>query len=414
MHIVVVGAGVVGVTTAYFLARDGHAVTVLDGAPAPALGCSHANGGLVTGFAASPWSAPGIPTTVLREFWRSDAPYRVHLRPDPAMAVWIARFFGNCTRARTHTIKANLRRLARYSYERMMTVVGEHEIAYDRRRDGLVYLYDREAALDAAESVAQQATEPRARPVRLSPEALLDLEPALGESQAIYAGALHYAHDETGDARKFALGVAAAAKAAGASFRFSTTVTALTVAQGRVRGVRSDHGDVDADAVVVAAGTGASALVAPFGVRLPMYPVKGYSVTVTAADPGTLPRHALQDAARKITLTPLGDRIRAAGTAELAGHDTRLDPRRAESLLAQLQRLLPDLAWHDAPVYWTGLRPMTSDSLPVLGATHVDGLWLNTGHGSFGFTMACGAAAVLSDLVAKRPPEIDLSGLGLR
>ncbi len=414
MHIVVVDAGVVGVTTAYYLARGGHDVTVVERLPEPALGCSYANGGLINAYAASPWSAPGIPMTVLKEFWRHDAPYRVGLRLDPAMAVWIGRFFANCTSGRTRTIKAHLRRLSHYSFELMREIRDLHEVLFDHGSAGLIYLFRHAAALEAAERVGATSEDPRGRPERLSAGDFLEIEPSLAGCGVRYAGALRYAHDETGDARSFSAGVARAAAEHGAIFRYGEEVVHLQVAGNRVRSVRLADADIACDGVVVASGVDAVDLVAPYGIRLPMYPVKGYSVTATARNPAVLPRHALQDAERKITLTPLGNRVRAAGTAELAGRDARLNRKRAAALLAHMRNLLPDLSWDNEPEAWAGLRPMTADSLPVLGATHVDGLWLNTCHGSFGFTIACGAGRIVADLVSGNRPVIGLDGLGFR
>ena len=249
-------------------------------------------------------------------------------------------------------------------------------------------------------------------------DALLAVEPPLAHTKVPFAGWLHYDQDESGDARLFTMGVAQAATHAGAQFRFSAEATGVLVDGNRIRGIRlSAEGsrvDLAPDAVVIAAGINSGDLAAPFGTRLPIYPVKGYSITLQMADRAALPRHAMQDASRKITLTPLGDRLRIAGTAELAGRDTRINRRRAGALLAALPALLPDATWKGDPEYWSGLRPKTADGLPILGPTHVDGLWLNTGHGSFGFTLACGSGRVLADLIAGRPPARDLTGLGLR
>lgn len=414
MRVAVIGAGVVGVATAYYLARDGHAVTVIDRGAAPAQGCSHANAGLVSGHTASPWTAPGIPSTVLTTFWRSDAAYKVRPRLDPAMAVWAARFFANCSRRRVAAIKAPLRRLAAHSVELLHEVRTRESLDYDAGGAGIMYLHDTPKALDRATAAAQGDPDPRTHPRRLSWDDACALEPCLAQSQTSFAGALHYHQDETGDARLFTEALARAATEAGATIRLDTTVRAIAIDGARVRGVTTDAGDIEVDAVVLAAGTGSAALAAPFGIRLPIYPVKGYSVTVTARDPGALPTHALQNAGRKITTTTMGNRLRIAGTAELAGHDARLDRRRADALLAAAQQLLPELAWDELPAYWAGLRPLTPDCLPILGATEIDGLWLNTGHGSHGWTLACGSGRVVADLVGGRKPAVSLDGLGLR
>jgi len=418
MKVVVIGAGVVGVATAYYLAQDGHAVTVVDRAAAPALGCSYANAGLVNGLTASPWSAPGIPTTVLRDFWRHDAAYRVRLRPDAAVAAWIVRFFGNCTATRTAEIKTHLRRLSGYSLALLQEMRATHDLSYDARTDGFIYLYRTARSFETAQAAAQGVDDPATRPKSFTGAALVETEPALADARVSFAGGLHYDRDETGDARLFAQGVARAATEAGVDFRFGTTATAVRVSGTRVCGVgvAADGAteELATDAVVLAAGFESVDLAAPFRLRLPIVPVKGYSITLQMTDASALPRHAVQDAFRKVTLTPLGDRLRIAGKADLAGRDRTIDRRRADTVLAALPDLLPDATWHGEPSYWSGLRPMTADSLPLLGATHVDGLWLNTGHGSFGFTLSCGSGRVVADLISGRAPAIELTGLGLR
>jgi len=418
MKIVVIGAGVVGVATAYYLAQDGHTVTVVDHAAAPALGCSYANAGLVNGLTASPWSAPGIPATVLRDFWRHDAAYRVRLRPDAAVAAWLVRFFGNCTATRTAEIKTHLRRLSGYSLALLQEMRAAHDLRYDARTDGFIYLYRTVKSFEIAKTAAMGVDDPAVRPKPLAGAALIETEPALADARVSFAGGLHYDRDETGDARLFTQGVARAATAAGVEFQFGTTVTGIRVSGNRVRGVGlAVDGATDersADAVVLAAGVESVDLAAPFGLRLPIVPVKGYSITLEMTDRAALPRHAVQDAFRKVTLTPLGGRLRIAGKADLAGRDRTIDRRRADTVLAALPDLLPGATWRGDPDYWSGLRPMTADSLPLLGATHVDGLWLNTGHGSFGFTLSCGSGRVVADLIGGKTPAIDLTGLGLR
>ncbi len=414
MRVTVLGAGIVGAATAYYLTGDGHDVTIVDKEGTPASGCSYANAGLVNGYTAVPWSAPGIPTTVLREFWRDAAPYRVRLRADLAMAVWIARFFGNCTTTRTAAIKERLRRLSSYSFDMLKTVRDAEHIGYDSQTNGLLYLYRDDAALQTAFRTATGGDDARAYPTRLTLGETLEREPVLRGTHCRYAGALHYERDESGDARLFAEGLMQAATTRGAQVMYAQNVSAIQVERGRVHAVTTDAGDLQTDAVVVAAGIGSAPLLAPFGINLPMYPVKGYSATIDAADPSTLPRHALQDVARKITMTPLGSRLRAAGTAELAGNDATINRRRAESLHSHMRAMLPAAAADTIPSYWAGLRPMTPDSLPVLGATAIEGLWLNTGHGSLGWTMACGSGRIVADLVAGKPPAISLDGLGYR
>lgn len=414
MRVAVLGAGIVGATTAYYLTGDGHDVTVIDKEAGPARGCSHANAGLVNGFTAGPWSAPGIPATVLKEFWRDAAPYRVRLRADPAMAVWIARFFGNCTKARTAAIKARLRRLSSYSFDLLRTVRDTENITYDAQTNGLLYLYRDDNALHTAFMAATGGDDPRAFPNRLTLDETLEREPALRGTHCRYAGALHYDKDESGDARLFAEALMRVVTSRGAQAIYARRVSNIRVEHGRVRAVATDAGDIETDAVVVATGIGSGRILAPFGIKLPVYPVKGYSATVDAPDPTALPRHALQDVARKITMTPLGARLRAAGTAELAGDDATIDRRRAATLHDHMRAMLPAAATDTIPSYWAGLRPMTPDSLPVLGATAVEGLWLNTGHGSLGWTMACGSGRIVADLIAGKPPAINLDGLGIR
>ena len=294
----------------------------------------------------------------------------------------------------------------------------KHDLKYDHRTDGFIYLYQTAKSFEATHTASLSVDDVDARPKPLSGVALHEVEPTLADARVSFTGGLHYDRDESGDARLFSQGVARAASEASVDFRFGTVATGVLVEGNRVCGLRvTENGTTDdlaADAVVLAAGIESFDLAAPFGIRLPMVPVKGYSVTLQITDPDALPGHAMQDALRKATLTPLGNRLRVAGKAELAGRDRTINPKRAATVLAALPEMLPGATWHGEPEYWSGLRPMTADSLPILGPTHVDGLWLNTDHGSFGFTLACGSGRVVAELIAGRRPAIDLTRLGLR
>jgi len=410
MKVLVLGAGVVGVTAAYYLARAGHGVTVLERREGPGLEASYANGGQLLGETIHPWLAPDIPGLVLRNFARADAPYRVRFSPDPTRWLWGARFLRNCTAARVARITVDLRRLAVYSMAALEQLRATESIEFDHSRRGVLRLYRSEEKFTRAAAAALAGEDAARRPDPLDMPACVALEPALETARRHFAGGLHYHQEQTGDAYKFTAALAAAAARLGVSFRFSCTVERLLHSGGEVSGVQTNQGEEDTEAVLLALGCHSARLLRPLGLRMPIYPVKGYAQTLPANSTGA-PKLAVQDVERKLGITPFGARLRIAGTAELDGFNKRADPRRAVAMLDTLMKLFPDCGDPGSAELWTGLRPMTPDCAPILGATPFDKLYLDTGHGSLGWTLACGSGQVIADIISGRPPAVDLRGL---
>jgi len=414
MKVLVLGAGVIGVTSAYFLRRAGHEVTVLDRQPAAALETSFANGGQVSWSSGHPWAAPGLVPQALGWLLRRHSPLVLRPRLDPAMWSWILRMLPNCLPERHRANRERMLRLGRYSHECLKTLRQDLPgLHYDERTGGVLLLYRNEVELTAAAADVENLAG-FGIPCRVLDRAgCVAQEPALARAQEKIVGGLHYPADELGDCRSFTEQLAAIVVRDGVQFEYGTTVQALRAEGGRISAVATDRGERTADAYVLACGSYSPLLLRPLGLRVPIYPVKGYSMTVPVGDPAAAPMGTLTDEHHKAVITRLGDRIRVAGTAELAGYDLRLRPRRCATVAHVLRDLFPDGGDLEQAEYWAGLRPMTPDNPPVLGATAWPNLYLNTGHGTLGWTLSCGSARVLADLVSKRTPEIDLEGLTL-
>jgi D-amino-acid dehydrogenase len=413
MRVLVLGAGVIGVTSAYRLAVAGHEVVVVDRQDGAARETSFANSGQIAAYNAQPWAAPGVPRMVIEEFGRADAPFLFRLRFDPAMWRWATRFLRLCTPEAFQRTLADMNRLSSYSLEALTALREAEAIEYDRRAEGTLNLYRTPASFEKAAAMAGREEDARFRPQALDMDACVGVEPALQQSRHLFAGALHMVGDETGDAHEFAVQLAEHAAMRGVDFRYDTRVTSLAWAGDRVQGANTDHGAITADATVVSLGSYSPLILRPLGIRVPIYPVKGYSVTVPTAGHNGAPTHGIYDRGRKLSMSRLGARLRSGGTAEFAGYSTHLDARRAQAILDMTMAVFPSAGDATQAELWTGLRPMTPDCAPVLGRTPYRGLYLNTGHGSLGWTLSCGSARIIADIVSGRPPEIDLTGLTL-
>lgn len=413
MKVLVLGSGIVGTTCAYHLQRAGHAVVVVDRQSGPGLETSFANAGQVSWGYASPWAAPGLLRNAVRWMWQAHSPLVLRPRLDPAQWHWLAAMLGNARRDRYTVNKARMLRLARYSYRCLREVREQTGIRYDDAARGTLQLFRDAAGLAAAARELPILEREGIRTQLLSRQGVLEIEPGLEHSTATIAGGIHFPDDETGDAHLFTRALADLAQRAGVAFHFNTTVQRL-IAQGHlIREVLTDQGSIAADAVVLAAGSFSPLLARPLGIHLPVYPVKGYSATLDIEDETAGPMSTLTDERYKVAVTRLGNRLRAAGIAEVSGYGLEIVRARERALEHVIRELFPRAAPQAKPQFWAGLRPMTPDNVPLLGPTTYDNLYLNTGHGTLGWTMSNGSARVLADLISGRTPEIDLDGLTL-
>ncbi|TWB57914.1 D-amino-acid dehydrogenase [Rhizobium sp. ERR 922] len=412
MKVVVLGAGIIGVTSAYQLAKAGHEVTVIDRQQGPALETSFANAGEVSFGYCSPWAAPGIPMKAIKWLFMHHAPLILRPKVDGAMLSWLIKMLSNCTSERYAINKSRMLRLADYSRISLAELREETGIAYDERMQGTLQLFRTQAQLDAsAKDVKALAADGIPYEV-LDPDGCIRVEPALRHVRGKIVGGLLTPKDETGDCFKFTNALAAKAIELGVRFQYGTTIKGLDIEGSQVRGVVTDRGRLDADAVVVALGSYSPLLLKPLGINLSVYPVKGYSLTIPITDASRAPESTVMDETYKIAITRLGDRIRVGGMAEISGYTNDLGLARRRTLEHSVTDLFPggDVA---KASFWSGLRPMTPDGTPVIGPTRIKGLYLNTGHGTLGWTMSSGSARVISDLVSGRKPDIDATDLAI-
>jgi D-amino-acid dehydrogenase len=419
MKVVVLGSGVIGTTTAYYLARAGADVTVIDRQAGPALETSFANAGQVSPGYSTPWAAPGIPLKALKWLFQRHAPLRV--RPDGTLFQlrWLAAMLRQCSPAHYALNKERLMRVANYSRDCLRELRAETGIAYEQRTAGTLQLFRSPAQLDAVGRDTAVLRELGVPHEVLDRAGVLRVEPGLAGARERFVGGLRLPDDETGDCHLFTTALAQRAQELGVRFRNGTHVSRLCVEAGEVVGVElaplqagAPVEVLRADHIVLALGSHSRALLAPLGLELPVYPVKGYSLTMPIADAGAVPHSTVLDETYKIALTRFDDRLRVGGMAKLGGFDLRLDPARRATLEKVVRELFPggDLS---RAQFWTGLRPMTPDSTPVIGASPLRGLHLNTGHGTLGWTMACGSGRLMADLLTGRPGAIRSDDLGL-
>jgi D-amino-acid dehydrogenase len=404
MRVIVLGSGVVGVATAYYLARDGHEVTVIERQGGPALETSFGNAGQVSPGHAGPWGAPGVPLKALRWLFQRHAPFS--FRPDGTLyqLQWMWQMARNCTPERYAVNKERMVRLAEYSRDCLRALRRDTGIAYEDRQRGTLQLFRTAQQFDDATkdvAILQRAGVPFEL---LDGAGLARAEPALAHAGSRLAGGLRLPNDETGDCRLFTTRLADLARAHGVRFEFDTTVRALRAERGEVAGVATDRGTFTADRYVVALGSWSRLLLAPL-LHVPVYPLKGYSITLPIVDAGRAPVSTVTDETYKVAITRFDDRIRVAGMAEVAGYDRTLRARRRATLEMVVRDLFPG-AGGASTDFWTGLRPKTPDGTPIVGATPYANLFLNTGHGTLGWTMSCGSASVIADLVGGRTPAI--------
>jgi len=411
MKVLVLGAGVIGVTAAYELAGAGHEVTVVDRQPAPALETSYANAGEVSPGYSAPWAGPGVPLKAIKWLAMHHRPLVIRPHVDMAFVAWVLAMLRNCTAARYAINKTRMVRLAEYSRDCLRALRAATGIAYDERMQGTLQLFRTQAQLDGTAADIAILQRYGVQFHLLDREGCIRHEPALEKVRDKFVGGLLLPGDETGDCFKFTQNLAALAVQRGVQFRYGTQIKALKYAHKQIAGVDTDAGLQTADAYVVALGSYSPVLLKPLGIRIPVYPVKGYSITVPITDAQGAPESTVMDETHKVAVTRLGDRIRVGGTAELAGYTLKLHEARRATLEHVVTDLFPQGGDVSRAEFWCGLRPMTPDGTPVVGATRLPNLYLATGHGTLGWTMAAGTGRVLADVISGRKADIDLDGL---
>ncbi|MDH4094573.1 MAG: D-amino acid dehydrogenase [Betaproteobacteria bacterium] len=409
MRVAVLGAGVVGVTGAWYLARAGHEVTLVDRQPEAGMETSFANGGQISAGHAEPWAKPSVVPKVLRWLGREDAPMLFRPRADLAQWRWGLRFALECLPGRFERHTRQLAGLARYSRESLGALRQETGIAYDYLGKGILHFCTDEADFEALAAHAEKMRRLGiAREVKTAAECLA-IEPALRASEVPVAGGAYAPQDESGDAHAFTVNLARLAQARGVRFLRETTIESLETESGRAVAARLGSGRLEADAFVVSLGSYSTRLLRPLGISIPVYPLKGYSITIALPPQlaAQAPTASLTDEAHKLVFSRLGERLRVAGTAELTGYDTSINEARCAAIMARVGKLFPGLAQARDIRLWAGLRPATPSNVPVIGRTRVAKLFLNTGHGTLGWTLAAGSGRALADLVSGRKPEVE-------
>ena len=419
MKVIVLGAGLLGVTSAYFLRQQGHEVAVIDRQATPAAETSFANGGQISVSHAEPWANPSAPLKVLKWLGQEDAPLLFRLRADMRQWLWGLQFLRECTPARTRHNIEQIVRLGSYSRDMLQVLRRDIGIEYDQRTQGILHFYTSRKEFDGAEGPAAQMRELGCDRRVISADEAVKLEPALRHIRPHLAGATYTAEDESGDANRFARELVARCRADGVQFLMSHTVTALREAGGQIDHVEATDAEgrfqrVRGESYVLAMGSLSPLLAAPLGIRLPVYPAKGYSVTMPVKDASMAHQVSLTDDEYKLVFSRLGDRLRIAGTAELNGYDRDLNRVRCEAIVRRTEELFPGAGDAEHAQFWTGLRPATPSNVPIIGRSKIGNLFLNTGHGTLGWTHACGSGRSIARIVSGLAPEVDFAFTGLQ
>lgn len=413
MRVLVLGNGVIGTTSAYYLARLGFEVTVVDRQDDVAQETSFANAGQISPGYASPWAAPGVPFKAIKWMLQKHAPLAIRPTADINQYLFMASMLRNCTTARYRVNKERMVRLSEYSRDCMDELRAETGIQYEGRQQGTMQLFRTQAQLeDAAKDIV--VLEEMGVPYQLlEGSALSEVEPALAKVAHKLTGGLRLPNDQTGDCLMFTREIARMARELGVEFRFGQTIERLEHEGDRISGVIINGKRETADHYVLALGSYSPQLLKPLGIKAPIYPLKGYSITVPITNPEMAPVSTMLDETYKVAITRFDERIRVGGMAEIRGYDLKIDPRKGDTLKMIVQDLFPEAADTTNIDLWTGLRPATPDGTPIVGATSYSNLFLNTGHGTLGWTMACGSGRMLADLLASKQPQISTKGLDI-
>lgn len=415
MRIVVVGAGLIGVTSAWYLQAAGHEVTVIERQPGPAQETSLANGGQISVSHAEPWANPRMPLKALRWLGREDAPLLWRLRADSSQWLWGLRFLGEC---RARCAQANILALVTlgiYSRTCLQALRTELGLEYDQLARGILHFYTNPRDFEHALPQATLMTSAGCQRIVKSAAECVAIEPALAGAVSPVVGGVFTPDDESGDAYKFVGQLATHCAARGVEFRYGLAVNALHETGGRITGVDLAGGEVlRPDVVVVACGSYSARLLRPLGLRIPVIPAKGYSITISLEEAAPAPIVSLTDDECKLVISRLGNRLRVAGTAEFTGYDTSVSPARCAVIVRRVRALFPQLSLDRGVEYWAGLRPATPGNVPLIGVSRLPNLFVNTGHGTLGWTLACGSGRLLADIVAGRAPEVAASPYALQ
>lgn len=413
MRVLVLGSGVIGTTSAWYLRQAGFDVSVVDRQPGPALETSFANAGQLSFGYTSPWAAPGVPFKAIKWLFEEHAPLAIRPTGDLGQYRWLWQMLRNCTSARYAVNKARMVRVSDYSRDCINELRAATGIDYEGRQLGTTQLFRTQQQLDAAAQDIEVLRQYGVPYEVLDRQGIARVEPALASRTDLLVGALRLPEDQTGDCQLFTRKLAALAAAAGVEFRFDQDISAIQSDGDRITGVRINGELETADHYVLALGSYSPQLLAPLGMRLPVYPLKGYSLTLPITNAAMAPNSTILDESFKIAITRFEDRIRVGGMAEVAGFDLSLEPRRRATLEKVVNDLYPEGGDLSKASFWTGLRPATPDGTPVIGATPYRNLFLNTGHGTLGWTMAAGSGRYLADLMSGKSPQISTEGLDI-
>ena len=418
MKVLVLGSGLLGTTSAWFLNKNGHDVTVIDRQPNAGMETSFANGGQISVSHAEPWANPGAPKKIFSWLMKEDAPLLFRLRADARQWRWGMQFLRECTAARTRHNIIQIVNLGLYSRSTLQALRAETGIQYDCLTKGILHFYTNQKEFDAAIEPTRIMREFGCDREVIDREQAVKLEPTLAGIKDRIAGATFTQSDESGDAHQFTRNLADMAQQKGVNFKYNTTVLRIVSEGGRVSGVwvRNAEGREElltADNYVLAMGSYSPMLAKPLGIDLLVYPAKGYSATLELERPELAPQVSLTDDEYKLVFSRLGNRLRIAGTAELNGYSTELNMVRCKAITRRVMALFPGIADPETAQYWTGLRPATPSNVPYIGKTRYSNLFLNTGHGTLGWTHSCGSGRAIADIVSGRVPEVDFAFTGI-
>lgn len=413
MQILILGSGVIGVTSAWYLAKAGHQVTVIDRQSGPALETSFGNAGQISPGYSAPWAAPGVPLKAIKWMMQDLAPLMINPKVNANTLKWMTKMLSNCTQSSYHVNKARMMRLAEYSRDCFKDLRSEVEIDYDQRTNGTLQLFRTQKQVDAATKDIAVLEECGVDYEVLDRNGCVAREPALAHVKDKIVGGLRLPGDETGDCYKFTTALAEECKKLGVEFKFDTSIDGLISDDNNIVGVKTDKGILTADRYLMCLGSYSTLLLANVGVVIPVYPIKGYSLTLPIIDESKAPVSTIMDETYKVAVTRFEDRIRVGGTAEITSYDTSLQEKRRKNVEHTVGDLFPGGGDIENAEFWTGLRPMTPDGTPILGGTRYPNLYLNTGHGTLGWTMSLGSGKFVADVICGNQTDIDPEGLSV-